>query len=115
MELQVERREMSNVMNEMVLRLKASIWSEKLQDETVTLEVKHMSFLTWWDHLKATHFPTWAIKRWPAKFKVIVNSKSHTFRTVALLPDFKYEAPKGVKRVALRSYVLSDNPVSRET
>ena len=48
--------------DEMVLELTAYI-----QKKDKALDVP----LAWWDHFKLTHFPSWLLKRFPAKYRTI--------------------------------------------
>ena len=85
----------------LVLRMSGFIWSEHLQDETVTLVAEYPA--TWWQHFKQRFYPEFAKRRWPVKMANI--NSSHTFRTVALLPDFKYNPPNGCgERFIVRTY-----------
>jgi len=73
----------------LLLRLDAYVWSQKLQDETVTLSVNFPA--TWWEAFKKRFFPAWALRRWPVQMATV--EQEHRFRTVALLPGFRYEQP----------------------
>lgn len=90
-----------------VLCLGAYVWAEVLQNERVTFDVAESHAFeaswpaTWWEHVKQRWFPRWALARWPVKMATkyetwrVKKSQTHEFKTVALLPEFKYEAPRG--------------------
>jgi hypothetical protein len=90
-----------NEVPRLIVRLNKNIWTEQIQDETVTLEVETPA--TWWQHLKQDLFPKWAIKRWPVK--MIKKEKKHTFKTHALFPEFNYEAPRECGQFIIRTMV----------
>jgi len=69
------------------LKLQARIWAETIQNETVVLAVDYPSSL--WQHFKQVAFPQWALKKWPVK--LVKKEAKHTFRTVALMPEFSYK------------------------
>jgi len=87
-----------DVCGRMAADLSVYIWAEKLQDETVELKIETPA--TWWQHFKQAvtayrRCPKWlsrlVTKRCPVRLKMI--SQRHTFKTLALFPTFKYEAP----------------------
>jgi hypothetical protein len=81
----------------MLLRLNAHVWAQKVQDEEVTLRAEFSASwpATWWQHLKQRWFPAWALRRWPVRMETKAESKveTHRFKCVALLPNFRYQAP----------------------
>ena len=87
----------------MVMELSAHVWSQTLQDETVTLAVEYPA--TWWQALKQRAFPAWALRRWPVRMATV--TQQHTFKTIALLPGFAYEQPPNAgPELVLASYTL---------
>jgi hypothetical protein len=95
----------------LLISLRGYIWGQRIQNETVTLSVDVPA--TWWQHLKQTlyawrRFPDWARRRWPVALRKV--DKSYTFETVALLPGFKYEVPRGCGE----AYVLQTNVSPRK-
>ncbi len=88
----------------LALRLRAYVWSEDLQQDTATLEVKIPA--TWWDHMKKDALPAWVARRWPPRMVTI--TKTYQFKMVALLPDFSYAAPVDQDRVVIKTFVMED-------
>ena len=70
-------------------RLSGYIWAQQIQNEEVTLETEYPADC--WQHFKRRWFAGWMLRRWPVRMTTV--KRRHTFRTVALLPDFKYKAP----------------------
>jgi hypothetical protein len=104
----------------MVRGLDAYIWTEKIQDETVELKVSVPA--TWWQAFKQeVAYPRlmmfriglWhpflrftmnrLLPRWPVRMREVTTS--HQFRTVAKLPEFRYEPPHGCGKVVLETMV----------
>jgi hypothetical protein len=90
-----------------VLGLSAYVWAEVLQNDRVEFNVDESGTFeaswpaTWWEHVKQRWFPRWALAHWPVRLETkretwrVKKSQTHVFKTVALLPEFKYEAPPG--------------------
>lgn len=95
-----------DITQDMVLRLNAYVWEEKLQDEQVTLTV--LMPATWWDHFKEDYFPCWLEELFPVDYAQ--KTSTHQFKTVAKFPDFAYEPPKN-----LGKYVYETRLINRET
>jgi hypothetical protein len=87
-----------------IIKLREEIWSQKIQNEKVALAVHYP--LTWWQHFKQDCFPNWALRRWPVLKKM--ETKTFTFKTVALFPDFKYSVPSGVGNFVLSTIVSEE-------
>jgi hypothetical protein len=79
----------------LILQLRAYVWAEAVQDETVTLKAKVSYPATWWQHFKQRWFAAWMLKRCPVAMTTVSKEESHRFKTLALLPGFRYEAPSG--------------------
>ena len=92
-----------DVATNMMLDLSAYVWAQKLQDEQVALSVSYPS--TWWQHFKQRWFPKWALAKWPVRKTEV--TRTHRFKTLALLPEFKYEAPRDCGEAVIMSYVSS--------
>jgi hypothetical protein len=92
---------LAHVAEGMLVDLQAYVWAQKLQDEKVTLSVSYPA--SWWEHFKQQWFPAWALRRWPVKEAKV--ERMHQFRTMALLPEFKYEAPVGAGHAIVMSWV----------
>lgn len=88
---------------DMVMHLSAYVWMEVLQDETVTAKFDCEYPADWWQHFKLRWFPAWALRRWPVRATKVHEEQSHRFRTVALLPEFKYEAPPNTGPYVIRT------------
>jgi hypothetical protein len=104
----------------LVRQLSAFVWMEKLQDEEVELKVSTPA--TWWQALKQeVIYPAlmlckigkWhpflrltmkhLLPRWPVRMRQV--NTSHQFKTVAKLPEFNYESPRGCGKFVLETMV----------
>ena len=97
----------------MLVRLNAEVWAQKVQDEEVTLEASFSRSwpATWWQAFKSQYFPAWALRRWPVRLHTSseTQTKRFKFKTVALLPNFRYDPPPDSDgRYVLRSYVMPE-------
>lgn len=93
--------------DEALYRLETEVWCERLQDETVTLKASAVEDVrvpsTWWQHFKRDCFPLWLLRKFPVhhvSIHVTVSAeKTYRFQTIAKLPEFRYESPKGTHRI----------------
>lgn len=93
------------IADDLILGLRTYVWTEVIQDETVTLKAEFFCPATWWQHFKQRWFAAWMLKRWPVAMTVTKKEESHRFKTMALLPEFKYEAPDGCGPYLIRTSV----------
>jgi hypothetical protein len=77
----------------LILQLRAYVWAEAVQDETVTLVAEVQYPTTWWQHFKQRWFTARMLRRWPVQMTTVRKEESHRFKTLATLPEFRYEAP----------------------
>lgn len=84
-----------DVGDNLLISVERSVWAEKIQNETAEVEVSVDVPTSWWQHFKRDVFPVWLLRRFPVKTKTVSKKSTFTFRTVALLPEFKYEQPPG--------------------
>lgn len=70
-DMKLERYQ-SIMFDEMVYRLSTDVWAEKLVDDYIPVEVSGSVTVkrpsTWWQHFKQSHFPAWALTRWPVVY-----------------------------------------------
>jgi hypothetical protein len=97
----------------MIMRLDVDVWGQKVQDEEVTLEASFSRSwpATWWQAFKSQYFPAWALRRWPVRLHTSseTQTKRFKFKTVALLPNFRYDPPPDADgRYVLGSYVMPE-------
>ena len=64
-----------------VVRILGKIWSEDLQNVTVSYPN------SWWDAFKRECFPKWALQRWPARYTDV------TVDVRAVYPKLRMETP----------------------
>lgn len=86
---------------EMFADLSAYVWSEVIQDEAISFKFETPS--DWWQHFKERWFPKWALRHWPVVMRM--HAQTHQFRTTALFPEFKYEAPPGCGQYVIRTSI----------
>jgi hypothetical protein len=101
----------------MIAELRSYIWTEVIQDETVTLDVTFSYPATWWQHFKQRWLVAATVckvsfvraiadrmlHRWPVVVQTVGKKQTHRFKTVALLPEFKYESPPGCGAHVMRT------------
>lgn len=49
-----------------LIELSAEIWAH---EENVAFEFEEIRPASWWEHLKQRHFPRWAERRWPVRYR----------------------------------------------
>lgn len=96
---------LTRICDNLIIELRSYIWTEVIQDETATLKVEFSCPADWWQHFKQRWFAAWMLKRWPVAMTVTKKEESHRFKTMALLPEFKYEAPDGCGPYLIRTSV----------
>jgi hypothetical protein len=62
--------EQDKAYNELRYRLTAHVLAKHVGKGESTYRV--VTPETWWQHFKATHFPQWAARRWPVKYRTHV-------------------------------------------
>lgn len=96
-----------DVAEDMVLELSGYVWAEQIEEKVEHVRFKKdVSFSIslpdgWWQHTRARWFPRWWLRRFPVRLrqwgetKTVTDEKIVRFRTMAMLPEFNYEAPRG--------------------
>jgi len=51
--------------DQLVLSLRSLAWA---QHETAIYEFEEARMASWWQHFKRSHFPAWALQRWPVRY-----------------------------------------------
>jgi hypothetical protein len=97
----VKPLDFSNYAKGLLLEIRKYVWSQKLESKTVKLEIKVPT--SWWQHLKQDHFPQWAVKKWPVRYKT--ESKSYQFDVKALFPELQMNTPPHLGKYVVCSCV----------
>ena len=61
MDTEVRTYVLDEQMGHMAMEMQAYVWSQDLE----TREIPSGRWVSWWDHLRADHFPAWVNRRWP--------------------------------------------------
>lgn len=87
--------------DDVIVDLRGYVWAQRIQNETAILTVEYPA--TWWQHFKQRWFPRWARRRWPVRMQT--KTREYEFTCHALHPGFKYEAPKQLGPVVIKTAV----------
>lgn len=74
MEPEFKARYMEYAVRELALEMQAYVWSKDLETRTIPAN----GWASWWDHLRADHFPKWMNHRWPPKHQgsIVVKARA---------------------------------------
>lgn len=72
---------------DLVIRMNAYVAAQRLKEREVTVSVSIERYATCWDMFKATYFPKWLLKRFPANCKEFTNTNSKKFTAAVCYPD----------------------------